>query len=594
MKKITIPIKGMHCRSCEILIESGLKKIPGVNKVVVSHKTGSASLFCESDIPASETIRQTIKDAGYDIGRKDKSSWLSKDRNDYINLLKGGSILLVLYIIAKSVGLFTLGVNTQSTSLLVVLVVGLVAGISTCMALVGGLVLSLSARHAELHPEISAKQKFIPHLYFNLGRILGFGFLGGIIGLLGSVVKPSAGTLGLMTIIVGGVMMFLGLKLIEIFPALKDKSFSLPKGIANFFGLNKEQKEYSHKSSFITGALTFFLPCGFTQAMQLFAVSTGSFFQGFLVMGLFALGTAPGLLGVGGLASVFSARGGSTSGGKGQRARVFFAATGLAVIMLGWFNIANGGQIVFQAKATGVVPNSVSDSNGVQEVRMTQSGSGYSPNEFTVEKGKKVKWIINSTNSFTCASSIVMPKYGIDKSLEKGENVIEFVPTETGEIPFSCSMGMYRGKFIVVESGDTALKTSPTAKTVAALPSGGGCGSGGCGGCGGGVKKLIDTTATTAAVNSNEQIIKAQYTLSNDIVPNRFTVKKGVPVKFEVDVKESGQGCMSTIMVPGLYNQAEYLQGGSKIIMTFTPNKTGDFDITCAMGVPRGVISVIN
>lgn len=586
MKKITVPIKGMHCRSCEILIESGLKKIPGVNKVDVSHKTGIASLFCERDIPASEIIRQTIKDAGYDIGHKDKSSWLSKDKNDYLNLLKGGSILLVLYIIAKALGLFTLGVNTQSTSLLVVLVVGLVAGISTCMALVGGLVLSLSARHAELHPEISAKQKFIPHLYFNLGRILGFGFLGGVIGLLGSVVRPSAGILGVMTIIVGGVMMFLGLKLIEIFPTLKDKSFSLPKGIANFFGLNKEQKEYSHKNSLITGALTFFLPCGFTQAMQLYAVSTGSFFQGFLVMGLFALGTAPGLLGIGGLASVF----------KGKKAKVFFAATGLAVIMLGWFNIANGGQIVFQAKATGI-PNSVTESNGVQEVRMTQSGSGYSPNQFTVEKGKKVKWIITSTNAFTCASSIVMPKYGIDKSLEKGENVIEFVPTETGDIPFSCSMGMYRGKFTVVEAGNTALKNSAGTAQVAALPpSGGGCGGGGggCGGCGGGVKKPIDTTATNAAVNTNEQVVKTQYTLSNDIVPNRFTVKKGIPVRFEVDVKESGQGCMSTIMVPGLYNQAQYLQGGSKIVMTFTPDKTGDYDITCAMGVPRGVITVTN
>ncbi len=589
MKKITVPIKGLHCRSCEILIENSIKKVPGVCKVDVSHKTGKADVFYNQGLPAGEEIRQTIKDAGYDIGSKGRLPWLSKDKNDYINLIKGAGILFVVYLIAKNLGLFTLGVDTQSTSLLVVLVVGLVAGISTCMVLVGGLVLSLSARHAELHPEISAKQKFVPHLYFNLGRILGFGFLGGVIGLLGSVVRPSSGTLGLMTVIVGGVMVFLGLKLVEIFPALKDKSFSLPKSISNFFGLNKEQKEYSHKSSFVTGALTFFLPCGFTQAMQLYAVSTGSFFQGFLVMGLFALGTAPGLLGIGGLASVF----------KGRKAKVFFAATGLAVILLGWFNITNGGQILFQAKAAGI-PNSVTESNGVQEVRMTQSGSGYSPNQFTVEKGKKVKWIINSTNAFTCASSIVMPKYGIDKSLEKGENVIEFVPTKVGEISFSCSMGMYRGKFIVVEAGNTALKNSAGTAQVAALPpSGGGCGGGGgggggCGGCGGGVKKPIDTTATNAAVNSNEQVINAKYTLANDIVPNRFTVKKGIPVRFEVDVQESGQGCMSTIMIPGLYNQAVYLQGGSKIVMAFTPDKTGDYDIACAMGVPRGVITVTN
>ena len=481
MKKIIVPIKGMHCRSCEILIEGVLKTVPGISKVQVNYKTGTAQLSYEKDIPASDAVRRAVKDAGYDIGHKEKLSWISKDQNDYLNLLKGAGILLLLYYIVKGTGLLSLVVDTQSTSLFVVLLVGLVAGISTCMALVGGLVLSLSARHAELHPELSAKQKFVPHLYFNFGRILGFAFLGGVIGALGSVVRPSAGVLGMMTMIVGGVMIFLGLKLIEIFPALKDKSISLPKGISNFFGLNKEQKEYSHKSSVVTGALTFFLPCGFTQAMQIFAVSSGSFLKGALIMGLFALGTAPGLLGVGGLASIF----------KGKRAKIFFAGTGLAVIMLGWFNIANGSQVVFQKRFdTGEA--TVTDSTGVQEVRMTQSGSGYSPNTFTIEKGKKVKWIITSTNSFTCASSIVMSKYGIDVFLKQGENIIEFTPTQTGEIPFSCSMGMYRGKFIVVDPGKSGTKAdTKNANTIVSgsnaviSGSGGGCGGGG-GGCGGG------------------------------------------------------------------------------------------------------------
>ena len=242
MKKITVPIKGMHCRSCEILIENGLKNIPGVDHVEVSHKSGTANVFFDKELPAIESIRNNIKDSGYDIGSKEQTPWISKDSIDYSNLLKGAGILLLVYLLAKLTGLFNVAVDTQSTSLFVVLLVGLVAGISTCMALVGGLVLGLSARHAKLHPEISIKQKFIPHLYFNAGRIIGFGFLGGIIGLLGSVLKPSTKILGLMTLIVGGVMLFLGLKLIEIFPKLKEKSFSLPKSISNFFGLNKEQK----------------------------------------------------------------------------------------------------------------------------------------------------------------------------------------------------------------------------------------------------------------------------------------------------------------------------------------------------------------
>ncbi len=577
------------------MIEENLKNIPGIKKVEANYKTGKAEVFFENKKgtdpkkfveEASGSIAQAVNDVGYDIGYKDKLEWLSQDKDDYIYLAYGFLVLTVLYFIAKSFGLFSLDVNTENASFFVVLMVGLVAGVSTCMALVGGLVLSISARHAEAHPEISAKQKFTPHLYFNLGRVLGFGFLGGVLALLGSVVQPSASTLGVMTIVIGGVMIFLGLKLVEIFPALKEKSISLPKGISKFLGINKEQKEYSHKGSFITGALTFFLPCGFTQAMQLYAVSSGSFFSGALIMSLFALGTAPGLLGIGGLASVF----------KGKKARVFFAATGLAVIILGWVNISNGSQLAFQRKVPGA-GSAISTSSEVQEVKMTQSGSGYSPNTFTVEKGKKVRWIITSTAPFSCASSIVMPKYGISKNLSKGENIIEFVPTETGEIPFSCSMGMYRGKFIVTESGASAVAQG--AASVAGTndaASGGSCGGGGggCGGCGGGAKKPIDNTATAPISNNSEQVIKSVYTLAKDISPNNFQVKKGVPVRFEIDVKENGQGCMGSLMVPGLYNSAQYLEGGKKMVLSFTPQTLGDYNITCAMGVPRGVIRVVN
>jgi uncharacterized protein len=600
--KITIPIRGMHCRSCEILIEKSLKNISGVHKAEANYKKGEIDVFFDNKNnetrsskfikETSEAIKEIVKNTGYEIGYKNKLEWLSRDKNDYIYLSYGFLILFIMYFIAKSLGLFSLDVNSESASLFVVLMVGLVAGVSTCMALVGGLVLGISARHAEAHPEISVRQKFTPHLYFNLGRVLGFGLLGGALAVLGSAIQPSAGTLGLMTIVIGGVMIFLGLKLVEIFPALKEKSISLPKGISKFLGMHKEQKEYSHKGSFITGALTFFLPCGFTQAMQLYAVSSGSFINGVLIMSLFALGTAPGLLGIGGLASIF----------KGKKARIFFATTGLAVIILGWVNINNGSQLIFQGKAKTVAP-SANNSLEVQEIRMTQESSRYSPNILTVEKGKKVRWIITSTNQFSCASSIVMPKYGISKNLVKGENIIEFTPTETGEIPFSCSMGMYRGKFIVTESGANANQNSASAESKTNLDSISNtaneesCSSGNSGGCGCGGSRVaarIDSTVTSSIVNNNEQLIKAEYTLAKDISPNKFEVKKGLPVRLEIDVKENGRGCMSSLMVPGLYNTAQYLQGGKKMILSFTPEKAGDYNITCSMGVPRGLIKVTN
>ena len=158
-------------------------------------------------------------------------------------------------------------------------------------------------------------------------------------------------------------------------------------------------------------------------------------------MSLFALGTAPGLLSIGGLSSVF----------KGAKARVFFAGAGLAVIFLGIFNISNANQVLFPARLVAVDVNSQTLTGEVQEVKMTQGGFGYSPNVLTVKKGRTVRWIINSTNQFTCASYINMPAYNIRQPLKAGENIIEFTPAQTGEIAFMCSMGMYRGKFIVTD-----------------------------------------------------------------------------------------------------------------------------------------------
>jgi len=316
--------------------------------------------------------------------------------------------------------------------------------------LVGGLVLGISARHAEKHPEATALQNFRPHVFFNIGRIISYFLLGGLIGMIGKAFQLSGIVLGTLIIAVGLVMFLLGLQLTEISPRLSSFKFTLPSSISKALGIRKHhEKEYSHLNSMFVGALTFFLPCGFTQAMQLYAMTTGSFTQGALIMSIFALGTTPGLLGVGGLASVL----------KGQSAKKFFKFAGLVVLFLAVFNITNGynltGWGAFNFSQNNQIQNvndeNVSIENGVQIVKMEQGTFGYSPDEFIIKKGIPVKWIVNSENQYTCASSIYSQKLGISKTLIAGENVIEFTPDQTGQIPFSCSMGMYTGKFNVVE-----------------------------------------------------------------------------------------------------------------------------------------------
>ena len=329
-----VPIRGMHCRSCELLIEQELKKIPEVGHCKVSFHKQQATIYYNSQKPNQSEVEQAVRQAGYSVGLPQQKTWFSRRTSDYKDLGIAALFLLGAYLLFKDVdiGNLTNLVSGDAASLPIVFLVGITAGLSTCMALVGGLVLGISARHAAQHPEASARQKFRPHLFFNLGRVTGYAVLGGVLGSIGSVLQLSSTALGWMTIGVGMVMLLMGGKLIGIFPRLEEVNFTLPSSIARLLGLQNREKEYSHRGAATLGALTFFLPCGFTQSMQLLAISSGSISQGALIMGTFALGTAPGLLGVGGLASAV----------KGVFAQRFFKFAGLVVISFAVFNISNG------------------------------------------------------------------------------------------------------------------------------------------------------------------------------------------------------------------------------------------------------------
>lgn len=590
MKNQKIHIKGMHCRSCEILIEDELKKVQGVKHVSVNHQTGIAQIACECELD-EQAVTTAVESAGYSIGHDGKIHLFSRNHKDYIDLGIAFFITTALFLVARSLGVFNLGnsISGSYSSLPIVFLIGLTAGVSTCMALVGGLVLGASARFSAQNPHASGIEKFKPHLFFNLGRIVSYFVLGGLIGFAGSLFQLSTSVLGILTVAVGLVMLLLGGQLIDVFPFLKRISFTLPKSLHGLLGIKgKSETEYSNKNAASLGALTFFLPCGFTQAMQLYAMSTGSVVSGALTMGMFALGTAPGLLGVGGLSSLV----------KGSVARLFFKTAGVVVILLALFNLSNGLNLLgINTSVSGAFTTSSPAANGIQEVRMTQDSSGYSPNNFIIKKGIPVKWIIDSKDIYTCASSIIAQSIGVRQSLQLGENVIEFTPSETGAIRFSCSMGMYTGSFTVVDDDTTQLITAaPVVSSASTTSNSSSCSASG-GGCGCGAKRPANTQnlnqpAGEITIEGQTQVIKATYTSLGDISPNQFTVSVNQPVRFEIEAKDGGQGCMGSVTIPNLTKQVEVFTKGQTTVFEFTPTTPGSYNITCAMGIPRGRIQV--
>ncbi len=470
MKKITIPIKGMHCQSCEILVSEELEQLPDVQKADVSLRTKTATLYLKRPIPHLAVVR-AVQAAGYDVGY-DERPFISKNKSVYKDLAIGLVVVVVLILLFKGLGINNLSkINMEGSSAgLIALVLGLTAGFSTCMALIGGLVLGTAARHAEKHPTATPMQKFRPHLFFNLGRIGSFVVLGAVIGGLGAAFQLKGSVLGLLTVGVGVVMLLLGLQLIELFPRLKG-ALALPSSIGKLIGIKKHAgREYSHTDSMLLGGATFFLPCGFTQAMQLYAVSTGSPVKGAIIMGMFALGTAPGLLSVGGLTAVV----------KGVFAQRFFRIVGVTVIMMAFVN-------------------------------------------------------------FSTAYNLL----GINRLLAS------------------------RVKPVAVQN-----ITQPPAGTSSERPS------------------APSTPPAQTPVQTGPLILNTTFKLQPDISPKKFTTKVGQETRLVVDVQEDGSGCMSTIMIPGLYDTPIFLKAGKKLELTFTAQTPGDYLITCAMGIPRGSIKV--
>lgn len=80
MKKITIPIQGMHCTACAARIEKVVGQLNGVAGVSVNFATEKATVTYEPDIISIAGIKQTISQAGYQVLESESSKAADEDR----------------------------------------------------------------------------------------------------------------------------------------------------------------------------------------------------------------------------------------------------------------------------------------------------------------------------------------------------------------------------------------------------------------------------------------------------------------------------------------------------------------------------------
>ncbi|MDP1690263.1 MAG: sulfite exporter TauE/SafE family protein [bacterium] len=321
----TFHVRGMHCKACILLIESELQDVAGISCAIPNLKTNTVEVTgnfgWRTPEEVARELSRVLKKHGYALSIEEferEANW-----SEFTIAIPIALAFAVLFILLQKLGIVNL-INTSNVSYGTAFLIGIVASLSTCMAVVGGLVLSMSATFAREGDRVR------PQILFHTGRIISFFVLGGVIGALGSAFTLGPIGMFVLGLLVGIVMLILGINLLDVFPSFKRFQLSMPKFLGKHaLGVS----ELNHwLTPLLVGVATFFLPCGFTQAMQLYSLTTGSFLAGGLTMLSFALGTLPVLALIG--FSSFSIK-------NSAKAGIFFKSAGLIVILFALFNIIN-------------------------------------------------------------------------------------------------------------------------------------------------------------------------------------------------------------------------------------------------------------
>ncbi len=444
----TFSVKGMVCDNCADGIERVLKKQPNVLMVDVSYddKTMSIEFKKGKDLSIGQ-LNLILEGHGYLLG---------EDTPGHKSVVAVGSIMLILalLLVFRQLGFNINPKFSDKMSYSMLFLAGVLTSFH-CIAMCGGIALSQS-----ITLETSRNRHLIRAAKYNVGRVISYSILGGVIGAIGSVVSVGGSFRGIVSIIAGLFMIVLSLNMLGL------TKFKLPKLFTKQSNIKKESED----GPFYVGLANGFMPCGPLQTMQLYALGTGTMMGGFSAMFFFALGTVPMMLGLGLFTGLLSKNGG----------RKFIQASAVVVLLLGLIMINRGlllggngvsfdsnisvleteAETVVEttaeeievsevAEATESVPYQIID--GVQVVKMTVTSNRYVLSSPLVA-GIPARIELDIESITRCNSPILIPKAGIEVDLQTNNPIMEFTPTEIGELRVTCWMGMITTNAKIVES----------------------------------------------------------------------------------------------------------------------------------------------
>jgi sulfite exporter TauE/SafE len=342
---------------------------------------------------------------------------------------------------------------TADSSLWIILMAGASVGGLSCLAVQGGLLAAVIAqRESQLRDSaLGPWHRMVPIGQFLGAKVAAYSLLGATLGAFGA--KIPLALQGWLLVAVGLFMIVTVLQLYDVHPILRRLTVTPPKRLQR--QVRRESKSGTAAAPLLVGAMTVFVPCGVTIAMEFLAVASHSALRGAAIMMAFTSGTVPTFLVAGVLATQL-----------GRRAYpVFKPLAALAVGVIGAVAILSGGRLLgVRMPSLGGGGGSESLSQGqavlaspqqpvagaqsaVQEATVLVSTGAYRPERVTIQPNVPTRLRLVTDGTRGCIRAFVIPSLSVERLLpETGTEVVELPPSPPGaSIPFMCSMGMFSG-----------------------------------------------------------------------------------------------------------------------------------------------------
>ncbi len=473
--------KGTTCSSCVRIIREQALKVRGVKDINFDLVTEKGRVSFDRNRTTIERILKKIEEKGYECSTSRADNFYNyKKIFGWVFGLLG--IIVAGYFIFHFVDSINIPQISQNMGYGLLLLVGLLTGFH-CVSMCGGFVVSYTAKDAK-----DGKLSHKSHIMYGLGKIISYTVIGALFGLIGSIIALTPLMRGVAGVLAGLFLIVFGLKMLHIFPFLRNFQLRLPSSLSKLLG-----KEYKKNSNpLIIGLLNgLMIACGPLQAIYIMAAGTGSLVEGAKLLFVFAIGTLPVMLGFGYLASFIS----------NKATHKILKASGIVIIILGLLMFNNGLVLAGTGYDFKSIISYISDSDskelgssnlpiikkGIQQIKMEVNRYGWTPNKFVLKKGVPVEWIIEGKEINGCNNAIQVPNLGLQFNIKKGTQVIKFTPKKEGIIRWSCWMGMIPGTFIVKGDLDlndkraieNELNRIPAQQRSSCGASGGRCGCGG-------------------------------------------------------------------------------------------------------------------